>query len=340
MQDTEELARLAFAALVFIFVTRAWRARRVPAARLTWLASGIGALGLLARGAIIPLPILDSWLGGTNVNNLLQNVLATVALWLVMQAVVTRGRSTLTQLRWWPLAALVAVFSAAFFCIDRGSTARDFVVERSDQPALLIYVGVYMAGIAWMCMYLIAKVWRGRSWSYWVLIAGATLLAGASLVEIVFLVTQCFGWGSAATRGFLGPLFEPLFYPGIVLIAMGVAVFAAQRRRRSRSIQSAIATLEDLMRRRGIPLPDRLPIERDQALAEGALSYLYELLIVVHDDEQGGRITLSDRERDTVASADATISAELLEATRDSSPGHGWFALDPHRSAEAKEGLV
>ncbi|RDV44026.1 hypothetical protein DOE76_14935 [Leifsonia sp. ku-ls] len=84
------LQTAALLILAVVFLARTLSAVREPRSRLSWLASGAGTLALLTLGTAIPQPVVDGWIGGQNWLNLVQNVLCTVAFWLVTQAAISQ----------------------------------------------------------------------------------------------------------------------------------------------------------------------------------------------------------------------------------------------------------
>lgn len=312
MQGVTGLSSLAFAALAFIFIFRARNALRSPAVRISWLASGVGAAAMFTRGTVIPLNALDAWLGGTNLINLVQNLAAATAFWLVMQAV-TSSNSTLRTLRWRPLVLGLVAFTIPFFLINRGSTEEDFIVARSDQPALFIYASIYMAMVAVICTYLMLKIWSGRTVTHWILVGGSGLVALASTIEIVYLAAKCFNWWSPETQHTIGLLFDPLFYGGVVLIATSIARWAVQRAWRARRIRTATTTLERLLAAHS-PQHDgasqRKPAPADERTA---LNYLYEQLIAAHDYARHDPDALREADWEAAISrATELLSAEIV----------------------------
>ena len=126
------LQTAALIILAVVFLARTPSAVREPRSRLSWLASGAGTLALLTLGTAIPQTVLDGWIGVQNWLNLVQNVLCTVAFWLVAEAAISQDGRRRT-LRWWPLLAALAEVEAA---VQRRPLAR-----RSDEPARLALCG-------------------------------------------------------------------------------------------------------------------------------------------------------------------------------------------------------
>lgn len=232
LQRFVDPSSLGFFALGIAFLVRIPNVIRVRTARLTWLATGVGALALLYCGTLIPIPVLDGWLGGTNYLSLLQNVSATLAFWLVMQAVITQGRFPLRQLFKWPLYVGIAAFVVPFFFIDRGTTSQDFMFERADQLPTFLYSSIYLAMIAGICVYLSAKVWKGGSLTFAALLIGAQFVILGSLLQIMGLGGICFHWFTDPANTFLYDIGVMSMSGGVVCMAANMAGIALMRVRR------------------------------------------------------------------------------------------------------------
>ena len=137
---------VAFLALLILTLIRLPSAIREPSSRLTWIATITGLAAIFMVGVAVPLPIVDGWLGGTNVANLLQNMLATTAFWFVMQAALTLDGSRFNPRNLWELPVMLLSFTIPFLLIaDRGSTTDAFIKETADQFGLWAYASIYMA---------------------------------------------------------------------------------------------------------------------------------------------------------------------------------------------------
>lgn len=267
---------------------------------------------MFTRGTVVPLATLDTWLGGTNLLNLAQNLAAATSFWLVMQAV-TSSNSTLRTLRWRPLVLGLTAFTIPFFFIDRGPTEEDFIVERSDQLALFLYASIYMAMVAVICAYLMLKIWSGRTATHWILVIGSGLVATASTIEIVYLAAMCFRWWSSDARTLVGHLFDPLFYGGVVLMATSVATWAIQRAWRAHRIRSATTKLERLLTARGYAQTRSAPPRAAKVDERTALNALYEQVIAAHDYARHDPDALNEAEWEAAISrATALLSAEIV----------------------------
>lgn len=262
---------VAFLALLLLTLIRLPSAIREPSSRLTWIATITGLAAVFMVGVVVPLPIIDGWLGGTNVANLVQNILATTAFWFVMQAALTLDGSRFNPRSLWELPAMFVSFTIPFLLIaDRGSTTDDFIKETADQLGLWAYASLYMGCVVLIMTRMLRGI-HGRTPRPYILIRiGAWGILGASLIEIVYLTLRVAGLGRTQSVETVGALFTVPFYGGVVLVCAGIIVFAVARAGR----RSMNATLGRLLAKasldRGMivkPIPDEDPVHETYRLA-------------------------------------------------------------------------
>ncbi|WP_344065682.1 hypothetical protein [Microbacterium pumilum] len=262
---------VAFLALLALTLLRLPSAIREPSSRLTWFATITGLGAIFMVGVVVPLPVLDEWIGGSNVVNLAQNLLATTAFWFVMQASRTLDGTRFHRKSLWELPAMLVSFTIPFFLIaERDKTSNDFVKENADQAGLWAYACIYMAWVIVIMVRMLIGI-RGREPRPYILIrvgAGAIILA--SLLEIVYLTLRLVQPGRSTLVELVGDMFVIPFYGGVVLICAGIIVFAIVRASR----RSMHATLRRLLKRanvgRGMTLadiPDEDPVHEAYRLA-------------------------------------------------------------------------
>jgi len=225
---------LAFVVLVIITLLRMPSVITEPSSRLAWLATLSGCAAFATVGVVIPLELLDGWLGATNVVNLLQNLFATTAFWFLMQASRTLDGSKFDRRSLWELPAMLVAFSIPFALIpDRGPTSDDFIKEHADKVALWAYASIYMACVVFIMMRLLIGI-RGRSPRQYVLIRiGAWGIAAASVLEIVYLTLRVADAQPRSLVELVGHGFVLPFYGGVILAAIGLAAFAFVSRTRT-----------------------------------------------------------------------------------------------------------
>lgn len=316
MEQIMHPSSLAFFALAIAFLVRIRNAIRVPTARHTWLASGVGAVALLCCGTLISIPALDGWLGGTNSLSLLQNVAAAVAFWLVAQAVVTQGQDPLRKLFRWPIYVGVLSFAVPFFLIERGATAQDFMLERSDQLAGFLYSSLYLALIAGICVYLVTKIWRTGAQSFATMQLGGAFVTGGCVLQILALASICFNWLPAGVSGPVYTLALTSFSGGVVLMAGNMAGLALLRLRSTSRVKHSIKSVESVLRRKDLEVPARPVMTMTWLNGETALNHLYRSVIAVNDHVHADGSSLNDDEKRRVERASHLVSRKMFTKPR------------------------
>ncbi|MBO1741052.1 hypothetical protein [Leifsonia sp. TF02-11] len=302
-----ELKTAATIILALVFVLRTPSAIREPRSRLSWFASGVGTLALLTLGTVIPQPVIDGWIGGENWINLAQNLLCTIAFWLVTQAAISQDGQR-RRLRWWPLALALIAFTIPFlFITDRGTTDHYFIPHRTGQTAMGLYASIYMATIAAISFELLRGVRNRQARSYWLFRIGAALVIVASLDEIVFLTFARFQMAPPFIIELLNMAFDPFFYVGVILIVAGIASFTTTRSVRELRLQAKLFLLGRVLARRGLPRPQSVP-------STDTIGRVYDHVITIRDQETMAEITLSRGEVILVSGAERFVSRTLPNA--------------------------
>lgn len=285
-----------------IFVARTPSVRRNPRGRAAWAATGVGALGLLTLGSVVPQPVLDGWLGGTNLVNLVQNVCATTAFWLMLRA--STGDLPRRPVLAHPLAllAMVTAFTIPFACItDRGTTAFHFIVLGIDQTAMWLYASVYMACVAAITVTTLVRGMPTGRGALGVFRVGLVLVTLASVEEIVSLTADHLGLATPGVRDALRFAFDPPFYLGIVLVVVGMASFTVRRWVRDLRLGRHRRRLARVVRHHGLR-----PVDRRADLRVRT----YDLVIAIRDAEVQGR-TIDPGELAHVRSAERLLARNL-----------------------------
>lgn len=262
---------VAFLALLVLTLIRLPSAIRQPSSRLTWLATITGLAAVFMVGVALPLSTVDRWLGGTNVANLLQNILATTAFWFVMQAALTLDGSRFNPRSLWELPVMFASFAIPFLLVpDRGSTTDDFIKETADQFWLWAYASIYMACVVLIMTRMLRGIHGRQPRPYILIRIGAWAILCASLIEIVYLTLRVAGLGRTAAVEAVGNLFIIPFYGGVVLVCAGIITFSLARSGR----RSMNAVLGKLLTRANVgrgmivtPIPDEDPVHETYRLA-------------------------------------------------------------------------
>lgn len=262
---------VAFLALLVLTLLRLPSALREPSSRLTWVASLTGLGAVFMVGVAVPIPVIDGWMGGSNVVNLVQNLLATTAFWFVMQASRTLDGTRFNRRSLWELPAMFVSFALPFFLIaDRGRTSGDFVKETAGQLGLWAYASIYMAWVIVIMSRMLVGIHMRTPRPYVLIRVGAWAIIAASVVEIVYLTLRVARQGETFAVEFVGSLFTIPFYGGVVLVCTGIIAFAIARATR-RPVHAALGRL--LKRAnvgRGMTLaaiPDEDPVHEAYRLA-------------------------------------------------------------------------
>jgi hypothetical protein len=224
------LETIAFLALLALTLVRLPSAVREPSSRLTWFATITGLGAIFMVGVVVPLPVLDGWMGGSNVVNLIQNLLATTAFWFVMQASRTLDGTRFNPRSLWELPVMLVSFTIPFLLIgDRGTTSSDFVKETAHQWGLWAYASIYMAWVIVIMIRMLRGI-HGRTPRPYILIRiGAWSILVASCIEIIYLTLRVAGPGRTPGVEFVGNLFTIPFYGGVLLVCAGIIAFAVAR---------------------------------------------------------------------------------------------------------------
>jgi hypothetical protein len=261
----------AFLALLILTLLRLPSAVREPSSRLTWFATLTGLGAVFMVGVAVPIPVLDGWMGGSNVVNLVQNLLATTAFWFVMQASRTLDGTRFDRRSLWELPAMFVSFTIPFFLIDdRGRTSGDFVKDSASQLGLWAYASIYMAWVIVIMFRMLVGIHMRTPRPYILIRVGAWAIIVASLVEIAYLTLRVARQGATPAVEFVGSLFTIPFYGGVVLVCAGIIAFAIARAAR-RPVHAALGRL--LQRAnvgRGMTLatiPDEDPVHEAYRLA-------------------------------------------------------------------------
>lgn len=294
---------VAFLTLAALFVLRTPSAVRLPHARFSWLACGVGALAILTLGPIVPVATIDASLGGTNVIYLIQCWLAGLAFWLMTQAARVVGSPTSGRPRHAWIIALywVAIAIPFFFIQDRTPTDPLFIHNRASQLAAVLCATIYMLGIAVMSVRLVTQVAGRKSGGYWFFRAGVLLILLAITAEIAGLFAAL-GDASPELVAMLWLFFDPLFYPGALLIVAGITWFWIARHLRSYRTTQRIRRLQQILEQRGLSIP---PADDDKAYT------VYALLIRITDSAGLDRLHLSAEETQSVDEAERWLERIL-----------------------------
>jgi hypothetical protein len=307
---------IMFGALAVLVLLRAPVAFRRPAARPAWFATVLGLLGLLAIGVVIPIPVADSWLGGTNILHLLRTALPVASFWFLRDAVALQsGRKTS---RGGPvvLVLMLAAQALIFFQIpDRGPTSIFFVDEHMIYVQAFVWAVVYVSEIVWIALTMVVMLlpmWKGI---YAAFIAGglATVAGGVALVAHCGLILA--GAQAPGAGGIPWTLFNFLFYPGILVIVLGFVTITVRDFYRvttwklaSYRLTRALASYED----QSAPQVVAAEVPR----AANPILAAYRAAIQLRDLESLGGVSLKPRDTRLLGSVERRMTASHLSMAR------------------------
>lgn len=221
---------LLFILLSVLCVLRIPAAIKVRESRASWLASAFGLVALYVLGTVTPLEVIDSYLGGINLTNLLQSVFALLAFFFFNDCV--RDFAAIRKVNWTYYIPLLAIPIMVFFFVliqDKGPTAANFIVPRMDQPATAAYSGLYMLALLFTDLRIIYMLRSKAKGIYTTFLAGLLVVALACLCHITYVLLFHFSpWSAAALV--IGSWFDRLFYVGLSVTALGwIILFLSKR---------------------------------------------------------------------------------------------------------------
>ncbi|MDQ1085175.1 MULTISPECIES: hypothetical protein [Microbacterium] len=297
----------ALVGLLFVVVVRAHAAWRYPRARIAWLAALTGAIALLTQGTVIPLPVLDGLLGGTNVLKLVQNILTVVSMWLGIQAGSAPVSARIHTLRWRFPLVLGAIFAGVFFVAmpERGPSSFRFIEQAVfTSTGAWLYGVVHMAGVALVGVLLCLSVREALPSVRPFFRIGAVGIVLGCVSEIVDLTLMRF----FEPNGVVSALFDPLFYLGVVAFVVGIILASRAASAIRRRGESLLRQLGDLARQRGVhrlaALPREAPLD----------SRLHALRVAVEDAAIATSAPLSVEQRALLDAVDAHLTRSTTGA--------------------------
>lgn len=258
-------ATIALGMMIIILVMRAPNAVRQPTSRLTWLASLTGCAALVTVGVVIPLEVVDGWMGGTNMVNLAQNALATTAFWLLMQAALTLDGSRFNARSLWELPVLITAFTIPFLLIpNRAPTSSNFISDHAEHVMLWAYASIYMLAVAAIMLRMLISIRSRKPRMYLLMRIGAGGVIIGSLCEVVYLALRLAQAEPRSAADAVGAAFIPFFYGGVAVTVLGIAGFALARTARGASLHAARILLRHANRAHGLNL-ESVPFAGDTA---------------------------------------------------------------------------
>ncbi|WP_240793179.1 hypothetical protein [Arthrobacter crystallopoietes] len=299
---------LLFALLSALCLLRIPSVVKVAESRASWLASMFGLAALYVLGTVTPLVVIDSYLGGVNVTNLLQAIFALLAIFFFNDSV---RRLAKVPVRWTYYAPLLSIpiMIVSFVLIeDKAPTAADFIDSRMDQLATATYSGTYMLALLFIVLRIIYMLRHKARGPYATFSAGLLVVAAACSCHIAYVVLFHFSpWDAFAQA--IGSWFDRLFYLGLSVTAAGwLILFLSKQLPKLRLWMidalwlTALRIRVDADRSRVSPAWDLF----NETLENG----VYKSLIVLHNYQRGNMTVFPESVQGRISQIEAKLDAQ------------------------------
>lgn len=286
---------LTAVALVVLVLARIPAAAQRTAARPAWIASALGLLGLLSIGVLIPIPVTDAWLGGTNIIFLLRTVFPVAAFWFLRDAVALQARRPRRRNRMLvALFAMVVAQAAVFTAIpSRGTTNIEFVDAHMIYAPGLAWAILYASQLIYIAGDIIRLLWPVHRTLFGTFILGAILTIVGALALIVHCGLIFVRAVEPVSDDAAWIVFNGAFYPGILILVLGFLGFVLGDAMAAAWWRLRSWRLRRILVRGRSPIRDglfahELPLLPDSDPVQGA----YEAVIALRNAQVLGRIQL------------------------------------------------
>jgi hypothetical protein len=299
---------LLFALLSALCLLRIPSVLKVAESRASWLASMFGLTALYVLGTVTPLEVIDSYLGGVNVTNLLQAIFALLAIFFFNDSV---RRLANVPVRWTYYAPLLSipVMIVSFALIkDKAPTAADFIDTRMDQLATVTYSGTYMLALLFTVLRIIYMLRHKARGPYATFSAGLLVVAAACSCHITYVVLFHFSPRDAFAQA-IGSWFDRLFYVGLSVTAAGwLILFLSKQLPKLRLWMIDALWLTAL----------RIRVNADQSRVGPAADLfnetlengVYKSLIVLHNYQRGNMTMFPESVEGRISKIEAKLDAQ------------------------------
>lgn len=299
---------LLFALLSALCLLRIPSVVKVAESRASWLASMFGLTALYVLGTVTSLEVIDSYLGGINVTNLLQAIFALLAIFFFNDSV---RRLANVPVRWTYYAPLLSIpiMIVSFALIeDKAPTAADFIDTRMDQLATATYSGTYMLALLFTVLRIIYMLRHKARGPYATFSAGLLVVAAACSCHITYVVLFHFSpWDAFAQA--IGSWFDRLFYLGLSVTAAGwLILFLSKQLPKLRLWMIDALWLTAL----------RIRVNADQSRVSPAWDLfnetlengVYKSLIVLHNYQRGNMTMFPESVQGRISQIEAKLDAQ------------------------------
>lgn len=183
-------------------------------------------MGLFTLDIFIPLTLVDRFLGGINLWNLVEALVSVIAIWFFYRAVqVIQGQQTTTIATLVLLIVLLLIAVIFFLIPDRGTTQVQFVANHLQYPQTWLYLLIFLASfatISGLSAWTIRNRWRGL---FGLFIVGYVLLDLACVSDIIYITAAHFKLTTTEFAYTFYNSFNLFFYIGIFCLAIGFFTF-------------------------------------------------------------------------------------------------------------------
>lgn len=299
---------LLFALLSALCLLRIPSVVKVTESRASWLASMFGLMALYVLGTVTPLEVIDSYLGGINVTNLLQAIFALLAIFFFNDSVRRLANVPVRSTYYAPLLSVPIMIVSFALIEDKAPTAADFIDSRMDQLATATYSGTYMLALLFTVLRIIYMLRRKARGPYATFSAGLLVVAAACSCHITYVVLFHFSpWDAFALA--IGSWFDRLFYLGLSVTAAGwLILFLSKQLPKLRLWMIDALWLSAL----------RIRVNADQSRVRPAWDLfnetlengVYKSLIVLHNHQRGNMTMFPESVQDRISQIEAKLDVQ------------------------------
>lgn len=288
--------------LLLLFAARAPCAIRQPGARRSWIATGVGILGLLSIGVVIPMSTADSWLGGSNGLFFFRTAFPVLAFWFFRDAVALQAHRRDRLGKAHGIIGMMLVQAVIFLFISRARpTDVNFVDHHMGTLPGLLWAAVYVGEMLWIAVNIVIMLWSARWSIFGVFIFGAFSVIAGGIALLVHCALIFFDAVAPISGDLPSVLFNVFFYPGITIIVGGFVfvtlcdiISTGRWRYRAARLRSI------LDKERGINAASRSRSALHAFMAPTPLATTYEAAIELRNIENKTGQTLPARGRTTL----------------------------------------
>ncbi|WP_248761286.1 hypothetical protein [Pseudarthrobacter sp. SSS035] len=299
---------LLFALLSALCLLRIPSVVKVAESRASWLASMFGLTALYVLGTVTPLEVIDSYLGGINVTNLLQAIFALLAIFFFNDSVRRLANVPVSRTYYAPFLSIPIMIVSFALIEDKAPTAAGFIDSRMDQLATATYSGTYMLALLFTVLRIIYMLRHKARGPYATFSAGLLVVAAACSCHITYVVLFHFSpWDAFAQA--IGSWFDRLFYLGLSVTAAGWLILFLSKQLPKLRLWMIDALWLTALRTRVNADQSRVSPAWDlfnETLENG----VYKSLIVLHNYQRGNMTMFPESVQSRISQIEAKLDAQ------------------------------